>query len=427
KISVGFLIVQDIIAVFVLFFFSASASGLPLYDLLTQTLLQGAGALAMLGGISYFVLPKLLPRISKSQEWLFLFSIAWLFIVASTFGMIGFSTEIGALLAGLSLAPTLYHFEITARLKPIRDFFIIIFFIVLGSEMVITSIGALIVPAAILSAIVLIGNPLIVMTIMRFEGYSKRTGFLAGLTVAQISEFSLIIMTLGLKLGTLTQEIVSMITFVAIFTITGSTYMIMGGNKLYQRLSPILNMFEKEELTRAPKSKHDKSKTYPILLFGAGITGKTVLDSLKKLRKNVLVVDFDPEEIIELAEEGTHCRFGDATDIELLRELEVEKAEMIVSAMPSVDSNRSLLNYVRKSNPKAIVMMTANKISEALLLYKEGADYIILPHFLGGKHASFIIENFRLNGTKFLKAKADHIIELKKHERRKHVLVQNLF
>ena len=123
-----------------------------------------------------------------------MFSIAWAFGVAAIVSspIVGFSIEIGGFLAGLALANSYESYQISTKIRPLRDFFITIFFVTLGMGLVISDLRAILIPGVILSAFVLIGNPIIVMIIMGLLGYRKRTGFLAGLTVAQISEFSLI-------------------------------------------------------------------------------------------------------------------------------------------------------------------------------------------------------------------------------------------
>ena len=151
--------------------------------------------------IGYYVLPKILERIANNIEFVILFSIAWCLALASALHFIGLSIEIGALLAGVSLSISPYRHEIANRIRPLRDFFLLMFFVFLGTKMEFTNFSEYWLPISIFSIFVLIGNPLIVMSLMGYSNYTKRTGFLAGLTVAQISEFSLIIVALGIKMG----------------------------------------------------------------------------------------------------------------------------------------------------------------------------------------------------------------------------------
>ncbi|MEX0919573.1 MAG: cation:proton antiporter, partial [Candidatus Saccharimonadales bacterium] len=162
KIATGFLLVQDIVAVMALVAVTALGQDQSLGEAMTSTLLSGA---AFIGGIvlvSIYVLPHLQKFLSRSQEFLFLFAIGWGFGVASLAYAIGFSIEIGALAAGVALASSPYAFEVASKMRPLRDFFIVLFFIILGAELDIMSIGSGLLPATALSILILIGNPIIV-------------------------------------------------------------------------------------------------------------------------------------------------------------------------------------------------------------------------------------------------------------------------
>ena len=162
KIAIGFLIVQDLIAMIFLMIISAIPHGTGVMDIITGTLLRGLGLLTVLFIVSIYFLPNITKQIAKSQEYLFLFSISWCLAIASIFHIMGFSMEVGALIAGITLALSPYRFEISARMRPLRDFFLILFFIVLGSQMTFANLGSHTLTIIILSIFILIGNPLII-------------------------------------------------------------------------------------------------------------------------------------------------------------------------------------------------------------------------------------------------------------------------
>ena len=164
----------------------------------------------------------------------------------------------------------------------------------------------------ILSLFVLIGNPLIVLVLMGLFGYSRYTSFMSGLTVAQISEFSLILIALGIKLGHLSPEIISLVTVVGIITIAGSTYMIMLSDKFYPCLSPYLKIFEKKNAI----DKKIKSEEYKYFLFGENRIGYSIMKGFSKMKKDFLVVDYNPEIIKKLSLEGINSIYGDVSDID---------------------------------------------------------------------------------------------------------------
>ena len=416
KISIGFLLVQDIFAIILLMVISSFSGGFKLSELSVQFFAIG---LVLIGGfvlISVYVLPRLSAFFAKSQEFLFLFSIGWGMGLAALFHHIGFSMEIGALVAGVALSMSPFHYEISSKLKPLRDFFIILFFVILGSQMVFGSMGELIVPAIIFSLFILIGNPLIVMILMGFLGYKKKTGFQAGFTVAQISEFSLILVALGVSVGHLTGEVLSLITIVGLITISGSTYLIMYSDKIYPYFSKYLSVFERKKLVEDGK----EFENYNVVLFGYNRIGCDLLESFKKLKKRVLVVDYNPDTILDLTKKGVECRYGDVDDEEFLSEMNLVETKMIVSTIPEFATNLLLVDKIRQINKKAIIIAISHNIEEAHELYKKGATYVIMPHFLGGSHASRMIDEYKLDLGKFLKEKEKHIKYLKDKKRLGH-------
>jgi len=408
KISIGFLIVQDIIAMLILMVISSVPEGVQAGALIYKTILLGIGVLAGVILFGIYLLPKITKAIAKSQELLLLFSIGWCFILSAIFYSLNFSMEIGALLAGITLSLSPYRYEISSKMRPLRDFFVILFFVLLGSQMVFTNMAKFIYPIILLSGFILIGNPLIVMVLMGALGYTKRNSFMAGLTVAQISEFSLILIALGVKMGHLTNDILSIVTVIGLITIAGSSYMIIHSNKLYSYLSKYLKIFERKG-HKIDEHKYHESEDYKIILFGYNRIGYDLLKSFKKTKKKFLVVDYDPETIINLAKEGVNCRYGDVSDFELLNELNLKGVKMIYSTIPDFDTNVVLINKIREVNNKVIIIVVSHQIDEAMKLYNQGATYVIMPHFLGGHHASTLIEKYGFNINSFLKQKISHM------------------
>jgi Kef-type K+ transport system membrane component KefB/Trk K+ transport system NAD-binding subunit len=419
RIAIGFLIVQDLIAVLILIVISSTSNGMDFATLAFETIFKGLLLMGILYLIGVYILPKLIKSIAKSQEFLLLFSIGWCMVTATFFYIMGFSLEIGALFAGFLLSFSPYRFEIGSKLKPLRDFFLVLFFILLGSELVFSNVMGYILPIIILSLIVLIGNPLIVMFIMGFMGYTKKNSFLAGLTVAQISEFSLILIALGVKLNHLSIEILSMMAIIALITIAGSTYFIMYANKIYPKISGLLSIFEKKG-NKIDEHKYHKHKKYDIILFGYNRTGYDLMEAFKRIRKKFLVIDYNPEIIIQLAREGINCIYGDASDLDLLNEINFKDAKMIVSTIRDLETDLLLIKKIRECNKKSIIIAVAHQIDESLLLYDEGATYVIMPHFLGGHHTATMIEEYGFDATRFLENKIAHIEHLKSRKEMGH-------
>ena len=298
RISIGFLIVQDLVAMFILMGVSSFSSGQDLKSILFTTLLVGIGLVTLFLFFGKYILPKVMGLVAKSQELLLLFSLGWCLALASLFYYLNFSIEIGALLAGITLAMSPFRYEISSKTKNIRDFFIVLFFIWLGSQMVISDVVRYLPAILIFSFFVLIGNPLIVMILMGMMGYTKRTGFLAGLTVAQISEFSLIIIALGVNLGYLGAGVLSIMTMVGIITIAGSSYFIIYSEKIFQAISKYLNVFERKAKKVDEYRYHDPDGNYQVLLFGYNRIGLRIVEAFRKLKMKFMVIDYNPDTVL---------------------------------------------------------------------------------------------------------------------------------
>jgi len=420
KISIGILIIQDLVAVAVLMFISSTTTGLSLGSFALKGLLSGGALIIGLFLIGYFVLPSLTRHIAKYQELLFLFSICWCFVAAALFSIFGFSIEIGALVAGVVLSFSPYSPEISSKIRPLRDFFLIIFFIILGLNIQVSNIGSVIVNAVILSLIALLAKPLILMVFMALFGYTKRTNFLTGTTLAQISEFSLIVLALGVTAGHIGGEILSTLTLTGIITISVSTYMIIYSNQFYQKMSGFASFFERKKV----KQKKRLRKKYDAILFGYNRIGFSILKSFKKLRKHYLVVDFNPDIIEDLSKFRISSLYGDAYDTDFLEDLPLEKVQLVISTIPDFETNLLLLQTVKLINPKAIIIVRAHTIKEAFKFYNRGANYVLTPHFLGGEYLAKLIKNIKTSERGYKEEKRKHMRmlteRLKRFPKKKH-------
>ncbi|PIR82659.1 sodium:proton exchanger [Candidatus Kaiserbacteria bacterium CG10_big_fil_rev_8_21_14_0_10_59_10] len=408
KISVGFLLVQDLIVVLLLLaipMFSAAGSSLSSFGkfMVTGTLLILFVVLA-----SRFFVSKASRFLSQSQEFLFLFAAAWGMGVAALFSMFGFSLESGALIAGVALASLPARHEVSARLTPLRDFFIVMFFILLGAQMHFGDVAALLPAALLLSAFVLFGNPIILMTLMGLMGYRKKTSLQTGFTVAQISEFSLILVALGVTFGHVAPEYLSLVTLVGLLTICGSTYLVLYSDRIYRFLSPYLGLFERSDAHES----HPHAKRHPVVLFGCNRIGHDFLATFEESGENFLVVDYDPDIIAELEKRGIATEFGDASDLDFLSSLDFSQAQLVISTIPDPETNILITRAVKAAREDAVVMVLAHRVQDALEHYKQGADYVIMPHFLGGRYAAELVIKLRNDKHKYGTLRERHIKDL---------------
>jgi hypothetical protein len=260
-------------------------------------------------------------------------------LFAAACDWIGLGKELGGLLAGMSLASTSYRDAISSRLTSLRDFLLLFFFIALGSGMRVSTLGDQLPAALVLSAFVLIGNPFIVMAIMGHMGYRKRTGFLAGLTVAQISEFSLIFTAMGVTLGHIGEDSMALVTLVGLITITLSTYMILYSHTLYRIFEPFVGWLERRVAHREIDTAATIIERADVVLFGLGRYGRAIARALQPTGARMLGVDFDPEALQRWREAGLKGIYGDAADPEFLEGLALDEVSWAVITTPPLSSS----------------------------------------------------------------------------------------
>lgn len=419
KMAISLLIIEDLIATFALLIISAigansEAISSSLWTVVGLLTLKGAAAAILLFFISKYILPRLSSHLASSQELLFLFSLSWGLGMAAMFYYLGFSIEIGALIAGMTLSVSSYAHEIGSRLRPMRDFFVVMFFVLLGSHMVVPDIPKIIVPALVISLFVLLIKPLNIILFMNSLGYRARTSFMTGLSLSQISEFSLILITLGVSVGHISPQVSSLFTVIGILTIGVSAYASRYSRQLYSRLQKPLKIFSwRKHLRREPKEGLGEAE---MLIFGYDRVGYDFVNAAQKLGAQYAVVDFNPVSIKKMQMADIPFRFGDAEDIEFLQEIGVPQARIIVSTIPDFKVNKMLVSYYRRFNPQGIILVISHDIKEAKELYLQGATYVIMPHYLGAHHAANMISEYAFDMERFDKERNKHLHNIAKRE-----------
>ncbi|TSC52150.1 MAG: sodium/hydrogen exchanger [Parcubacteria group bacterium LiPW_41] len=385
KLALGVLLVQDIIAILLLVVLAGIGKGaeFSVWNLLL-VLLEAIVLFVVMLLLGRRVVPIVFEKVARSNELLFLVSMAWVFLVAAFVSKIGFSVEIAGFLAGIALANSSEHHEISARVKPLRDFFLIVFFVVLGASISFANFSAVAVPVIILSLFVLIGNPLIVIVLMGIMGYRKRTSFMTGITIAQVSEFSLVLVAIGFKLGHIQSDAVTTLTTVGVITIVSSTYLIQYGDHLYKFLKSGLRFFERKNNIEGSMDVGIEARQ--IVLIGYHRMGESIATGLPK--DKLLVVEFDPEVIKKLKRMGYQVLFGDITDQEIFEAAKVEESKLVISTSPDFEDNMHLIHILKThklSHPPKVVVRAETE-HEMVHLYRAGADYVLAPHFTAGQY-----------------------------------------
>lgn len=415
RIMIGILLIQDVLAIFSLL--ALSVAGDVSIFFFSLSIFKGVIVLvlAVLAGRAVF--PWIFRFSAKSPELLFLTSLGVFFLYAFIFEVAGFSLAIGAFVAGITLGTLEYSIEIVGRIKPLRDFFATLFFVSLGMQLTFISLEKIILPLFVFFLFVIFAKPLIIMLTTAFFGYKKQTSFLTGISLGQISEFSLIIVAQGFILGHVSQDMVSLTILLAIVTLGITSYIMKYQQKMYFAIADDLTIFEyasprgleKEQLQPRPKKVE-------FLLCGYNRVGYSILQKLLKLKKKLLVIDFNPQIIKQLAQQKIACVYGDVSNPEVLEQIDLKLIKFVISSISNYETSRLLVDVIKRRNKRVSLFVTASTIDEALDLYEHGADYVILPHLLGGDHASLLLEDVGQDISKLIKTRVKHIEELSKRK-----------
>jgi voltage-gated potassium channel Kch len=349
-----------------------------------------ASGLALVAAVVLFVryaANPLTERLARAPELLVIFAIALAAMFAAIGDAVGLGKEVGGLMAGVALASTPYRETISARLASLRDFLLLFFFIALGATLDLSLLGSHVTGAIVFSLFVLIGNPLIVLAIMGAMGYRKRTGFLAGLTVAQISEFSLIFVAMGVSLGHVTEDALGLVTMVGLVTIAASTYMITYSHQLFALFEPILGAFERKGTPREPSEAGALAvSSYKVIVFGLGRFGTAIGIRLKKRGIRVLGLDFNPQAVRRWRDHGLEAEFGDASDPEFVAGLPLRGAEWMVSTVPihttslsHEDTRRTLIQLARSAGFSGRMAAASHSAGDTEALFGAGVDLVLEP------------------------------------------------
>jgi Kef-type K+ transport system membrane component KefB len=451
RIALGTLLTQDIIAILIITLsvgFSVASGSVLTYVLAGTFAIIKA---AILIGITYlcgkYFFPIYFKFAARSQELLLLssISIALIFALMGEYmGDIlvrvieivhihlglevkqilepGLSLAIGAFLGGVAIGTLPYSDEIASKMWPIKDFFVTIFFVSLGIELVFDNISNLILPIIVLLLFLVLIKPYIIAAVTAFFGYDKRTSFITGISLFQVSEFGIIILSVGYTTGLIKNpDLLSVVILLAAITMMGTSYVFNNKHTLFNKIGTKLQFYHFIKRKSFQHKSFDVEKE--VVLFGYDKIGYSIFKSLVLLNKKFLVVDHNPSTIKNLVDKDVHCLYGDANNTELLEKVDFRKTSLVISTIPIIHTNKLILQKAREHNKKIVVFVTVMFPDEALKMYEAGADYVILPDYLGGDHVSLLLEDMHKDTMKQQQIKFDHIQELtqrfKEHAQRK--------
>jgi Kef-type K+ transport system membrane component KefB len=391
RITLGVLVIQDLWAVGML----AVQPNLTNPDLLPLAFSLLKGALMVVGSLalSKYVLPFVFRSVAKAPELVLVSALAWCFFLAGVASFIKLSPEMGALIAGVSLSTFPYNLDVMAKAVSIRDFFVTLFFVALGMKIPIPSWEVVGIALAA-SAFVMVSR-LSVVPILYLLGLGHRASLLPAINLANVSEFSIVIASLGLsqRQPQIGPDVVTIVIITFAITAIASTYLINANHRVQKVMSGWLKRVGVQDLdTAAAVEEGHEERKETVVFLGFFRDASSILHEFESedgdggsndFLKKILVIDFNPTVMRELRRRGISCIYGDVAHADTLRHASIENAELVISSITDDilrgTSNLRMLKNIRASCPNARVVLTTEHIPQALHFYEAGADFVYIP------------------------------------------------
>ena len=387
RITVGVLVLQD---VFVILFLAVQPN---LKEPALAPLVIALGHVLLLGGVAYVVsrwlLPPIFKFVSRQPELVLVGALAWCFAMAGFADYLNLSREMGALIAGVMVSTFPYTLDVVAKVTSIRDFFVTLFFVALGMTIPMPTWGLLF--WMILFSLFVVGSRLVtVFPVLYRMRLGHRVSLLPAVNLCQISELSIVLLTLGQKAGDVSENSMSIAAFAFAFLAVDSTYAILRSDAILRKTTSWLAKLRLPDLPAGESDAMLRERPPRIFLLGFSWTASSLLEEITRekpaLLGDLLVVDFNPQVSERLRARGVRVVYGDISQRDTLLHSGVAKAEVIVCSLPDTvlkgASNRKLLRQLRELSPKSHIIVHAEKITDVPQLYAEGANYVSIPRLL---------------------------------------------
>ncbi len=407
RLVLGILLFEDLIAIIAIIIFT---SGGLAFDLMAVAFMKLGFILLAAVILQRFGLDRLFRFAAQSTEFLFLCSLAVLFSFIVLAYTLHLSIVIGAFIAGVILANSPFKIELESNITPLRDFFAILFFVALGMQLVFDGVGEKLLLLGFFLLVAFLIKPLILLVSLRLTGYQPRTSFFTAASLSQLSEFALIIGTIGMTAGVLDSSLFSVIALTTIITMSFTPYSIKYKDKVYQVFRyPMewLSFLPVHEVL-AYSNKQDKE----ILLIGSHRMGGALMKELLHKKDKLLVIDYNPEVIGVLMKKKVSCVYGDVCSPEMLDKIDMKKLKLVISTIPDYEQTMFLLKKVKNLAPNVKIIVVGSRISETLSLYQAGADYVVTPKIIAGAELAGIIHRGNLDLKKAKKRHLEHLEEI---------------
>lgn len=421
KLAIGILLLEDFLAVILLLFLTVSSSilGLGLQEAapLLTFILKAVILFILALVLSRFILPSVFKSAAKHNELLFLASLAWCFIYVSFAIFLGFSVVIGAFLAGVSLASSPFHYHIQGRVKPLREFFVALFFVYLGTQVKFVELEKIYPLTLIFISYTLVAKPTIFLLLLGIFGFRKHTMLQTALSLTHISEFSLILLLVGFKLGVISQAALTTIALSGVVSMIIASVMITHASAIYKRIRKEVGFFERKNYRHFLEQGKGEGlflKGHTVIVGGHRVGGE-IVKFFKKEQVTQIVLDFNPRIVQTLLSMHIPVIYGDIGDPDILDTLDLQDARMVISTAPSLEDNELLLEELKTRRINIPTIVRADTEQEAQILYKAGADFVIIPDILAGDFLLSMLKE-HMNDKSYFKDRSKVELEKLSHK-----------
>ena len=367
---------------------------------------------------SRFVLPPVFKFVARLPELVLVGALAWCFAMAGFASWLGLSSAMGALIAGVMISTFPYTLDVAAKVTSLRDFFVTLFFVGLGLEIPMPTWGYML--WTIFFCLFLVGSRLVTV----FPAlYSMRQGFrvslLPAVNLCQVSELSLVLLTLGKASGDVSGNTIGIVAFAFAFLAVGSTYAILQNDLLLRKATPWLNKLGLRDLDQTTVETSVTEKQKRICLLGFSWTASSLIEEIGRNRSDLLseivVVDFNPNVYEKLRQRGVRAVYGDITERDVLHHAGVDQCEIIICSLPNMvlkgANNLKILRQLRELNSEAKIIVHAELLSDVPALYEAGASFVTAPRLLEAADLLHAVEAAAKNLLEDKRKEQDELLE----------------
>lgn len=422
KIILGTLIVQDILAIIALTILNIVQEKTLSKIILAP--IEGIALILFAFLLSKYLLNRPLKIASRYPELLFIFSLGVCFLFVEISPYLGYSTTLGAFIAGVVLANTEYRHEISGKLKPLINFFNMLFFVGLGFGIKFALPNSWFVFIAISLILCITLKPVVTYFTLRLRGYDLKTSFMSGIYLAQFSEFGIIITAAGVVSKAIPAEIGFIVTISVIISMIISSYFIKYSQSIYRFFEPLLSKIDQSIVSKDIQTSPVEIKSN-IIVFKYYDLGKELYAHLDSLGKSMIFVDNDPEHISLLKKEGRNYIFGSPANPDFFEQTKFAGTDIIISNIFDLDTNKRIISALKKINPNIITVVAAKTLKDSIELYNSHADYVIYQSHVHEQHISALIQDYTVDAQKLISKKVDDLIKFRERDEKIKKLNEN--